>query len=146
MQLSTWSTYGKSSPVCKTMACRYTPPSANLDSMLTSTIFTPWTTRCRSSGISLPTTQRKLRKFLGLVNFYHRFLPSCAQILHPVHDLLKTAPKGNNPFTWTNGSLTAFQDCKEALASASLLVHPQLDALTCILTDASDTAVGAILQ
>ena len=42
----------------------------------------------------LPTTQRKLRQFLGLVNF---FLPSCAQILQPLHDLLKTAPKGNYP-------------------------------------------------
>ena len=35
----------------------------------------------------LPTTQRKLKQFLGLINFYHRFLPSCAQILQPLHDL-----------------------------------------------------------
>ena len=28
-----------------------------------------------------PNSQRKLREFLGLVNFYHRFLPHCAAIL-----------------------------------------------------------------
>ena len=80
----------------------------------------------------LPPTQRKLRQFLGLVNFYHHFLPSCAQILRPFHDL-KTAPKGNISLEWTDSALKAFKDIKEALASASLLVHLQPDAPTCIL-------------
>jgi hypothetical protein len=35
-----------------------------------------------------PTTHRKLREFLGLVNFYHRYIPDCADILHPLNDLL----------------------------------------------------------
>ena len=30
---------------------------------------------------SQPSTQRKLRQFLGLVNFYHRFIPHCAHTL-----------------------------------------------------------------
>ena len=42
--------------------------------------------------------------------------------------------------------MTAFQDSKETLAAASLLVHPQPDAPTCILAGASDTAVEAVLQ
>jgi len=76
--------------------------------------------------------------FLG----YHVDQHGWAQILQPLHDLLKTAPKGNT----TDSALTAFKDIKEALASASFLVHPQPDAPTCILTDASNAAVGAILQ
>ena len=28
-----------------------------------------------------PQTQQKLREFLGLINFYHRFIPHCAQAL-----------------------------------------------------------------
>jgi cytoskeleton-associated protein 5 len=40
----------------------------------------------------------------------------------------------------------AFHQIKEALAKASLLVYPKADAPTCIITDASDTAVGAVLQ
>ncbi|XP_064463405.1 uncharacterized protein LOC135374343 [Ornithodoros turicata] len=36
----------------------------------------------------LPSTRRKLREYLGLVNFYRRFIPHCAQILEPLHNLL----------------------------------------------------------
>ena len=36
-----------------------------------------------------PTTLRKLREFLGLVNFYHRFIPRCATILTPLNSMLK---------------------------------------------------------
>ena len=87
-----------------------------------------------------------MREFLGLVNFYHRFVPSCAQILQPLHDLLKTAPKGTAPLAWTDDATAAFQAAKDALANATLLVHPQPEAPTCILTDASSSAVGAVLQ
>ena len=41
-----------------------------------------------------PNTKRKLREFLGLVNFYHRFIPQCARILLPINNLLKTT-QGN---------------------------------------------------
>ena len=37
-----------------------------------------------------PTTRRKLREFLGLVNFYHCFVPHCADILLPLNSLLFT--------------------------------------------------------
>ena len=57
----------------------------------------------------LPPTQRKLRQFLGLVNFYHHFLPRCAQVLQPLHDLLKTAAKGNTSLEWTASAMAAFK-------------------------------------
>ena len=38
-----------------------------------------------------PNTPRKLREFLGLVNFYHRFIPHCAHKLRPLHNLLTTS-------------------------------------------------------
>ena len=41
---------------------------------------------------------------------------------------------------------SAFNCSKDALAAASLLYHPQLEAPTCIIVDASDRAVGAVLQ
>ena len=67
----------------------------------------------------LPSTQRKLRQLLGFVNFYHRFLPSCAQTLQPLHDLLKGAPKGNTPLSWTPAATTAFHSVKDAFADSS---------------------------
>ena len=43
-----------------------------------------------------PPTRRKLREFLGLVNFYHRFIPHCADILQPLHTLLASAHNNHN--------------------------------------------------
>ena len=90
-----------------------------------------------------PTTQRKLRRFIGFVNFYHRFLPHCANLMQPLHDLLDSAKQ---TVIWTDTALAAFHAAKEALAKATLLSYPQRDAPTLLMTDASDTAVGAVLQ
>ena len=92
-----------------------------------------------------PTTHRKLREFLGLVNFYHRFIPGCADILHPLNDLLSAKDCTKN-VQWNDDAISAFVAIKEALANATLLSHPKPDAPTSIVTDASDIAVGAILQ
>lgn len=92
-----------------------------------------------------PTTQRKLREFLGMINFYHRFIPHCADILRPLHTLL-TATKHKTPLNWTDTTLKAFNDIKQASNDASLLSYPKPDAPTNIMTDTSNTAVGAVLQ
>ena len=36
-----------------------------------------------------PTTAHELRRFLGFINYYHRFIPNCAKILLPLHDHLR---------------------------------------------------------
>ena len=91
-----------------------------------------------------PTSQRKLREFVGLVNFYRRFIPHGATLLQPLNLLLcKSTPK---TLIWSEAATSAFNAIKEALASATLLVHPEAEAPTCIMTDASETAVGAVLQ
>jgi len=48
--------------------------------------------------------------------------------------------------TWDENTLKAFNDIKKAMADASLLAYPQPDASTNIMTDASNNAVGAVLQ
>ena len=93
-----------------------------------------------------PQTPRQLRRFLGLVNFYHRFIPHCADFMQPLHALLSTGKSKSHKLTWTNAALIAFTTTKEALAKASLLSYPKPDAPICLMTDASDTAVGAVLQ
>ena len=93
-----------------------------------------------------PNTQQQLRKFLGLVNFYHRFIPNGATILQPLHSLLKRTKHPSDMLEWTNNTSAAFHKVKDALADASLLIHPTADAPTSIMTDVSDVAVGAVLQ
>ena len=93
-----------------------------------------------------PTSLRKLRTFLGLVNFYHRFIPNCASILEPINSLLCHPAGKDHQLSWTDAATIAFNTIKEALATTALLTHPKPFAPTCIMTDASDMAVGAVLQ
>ena len=93
-----------------------------------------------------PTTQRKLREFLGLVNFYHRLIPHCAETLQPLNELLSGSKDSTKELPWNDTAAAAFTATKEALANVALLSHPKLDAPTCMMTDASDVAVGAVLQ
>ena len=94
----------------------------------------------------LPTTRRKLREFLGLVNFYHRFLPNCACIVSPLNKLLGTSVGENKELVWSEDATAAFNRIKDTLADATLLTHPKPGAPLVIATDASDVAVGAVLQ
>ena len=93
-----------------------------------------------------PSTLHQLRTFLGLVNFYHRFIPKCAAILTTLNALLKTTATNSRALQWTPPATTAFNDIKEALANATLLVHPKPNAPLNVMTDASDVAIGAVLQ
>lgn len=90
-----------------------------------------------------PQSCRQLRTFLGLINFYHRFIPGCARILHPLNSLLTSTTEH---LTWDNTATQAFVGIKEALAEATLLVHPKPNALISLATDASDSTIGAVLQ
>ena len=93
----------------------------------------------------LPDSQRKLRQFIGLVNFYHRFLPHGAELMQPLHALLTSKPKSQT-IVWHDTTLAAFNATKDALANATLLCYPMPNAPTCLMTDASNIAVGAVLQ
>ena len=92
-----------------------------------------------------PCSLRKLREFLGLVNFYRRFIPSCADILQPLTDILVDKSK-NKKIELSHDQLASFDSIKSSLAKAALLAHPQAGAPLCLVTDASNAAVGAVLQ
>ena len=91
-----------------------------------------------------PRSVKALQRFLGLVNFYRRFLPNIAATMRPLTDALAGAPR---QLTWTEDMTTAFERTKHRLASAALLFHPVSGADLQINTDASTKAiVGAIHQ
>ena len=90
-----------------------------------------------------PATQWKLREYLGLINFYRRFLPDGAKLLLPITNLLSGKGNTNAPIIWSSTAEAAFEQSKASLAQATMLHHPRHDAPT---TDASDHAVGAVLQ
>ena len=89
---------------------------------------------------------QKLQQLLGLVNFYHRFVKNCVRIIKPLNDLSTTVKDNVRKLQWNDQATEAFTNIKQALATATLLFHPKQDAPTSIMTDASDHAVGAVLQ
>ena len=90
-----------------------------------------------------PTTIKGLQQFLGMVNYYHRFVPRAASIIQPL--FAATAGKAKI-VEWSPEMEAAFGSVKEALAAATMLVHPQEGAPTAITVDASCVAVGAVLE
>ena len=89
-----------------------------------------------------------------MVNYYHRFIPQCAAKLTPLNNLLTAAidshtrlsPKSNFELKWDEYADSAFSESKQILANATLLVHPDPMAQLNITCDASDVAVGGVLQ
>ena len=90
-----------------------------------------------------PDTVKGLQEFVGMINFYHRFVPNAASILQPLYSA--TASKSKD-LQWSDAMVQAFQNAKEALANATMLTHPRCNAPTSLTVDASDLAVGAVLQ
>ena len=92
-----------------------------------------------------PNSLRKIREFLGLVNFYRRFLPHAADILQPLTDLLAGKVK-NKCIQLTARELQAFEEAKSSLIHITMLAHLDISVPLCVTSDASDVAVGGVLQ
>jgi cleavage and polyadenylation specificity factor subunit 1 len=93
-----------------------------------------------------PTTVRELQIFLGLINFYRRFLPAAARILLPLTDALRGNRAATEPLQWTPAMEEAFQAAKRCLAEATWLAHPHPRARLALHVDASASHVGAALH
>nr|VZI08247.1 unnamed protein product [Spirometra erinaceieuropaei] len=86
-----------------------------------------------------PTSNRQLQRFIGMVNFYRRLLPNCADLMLPLTNML-SGPKG--PFELTGEALTAFERIRNSLADATLLTHPAPEAQLSLMVDASTVALS----
>lgn len=95
-----------------------------------------------------PTTVKELRRYLGMLNFYRRFIPHAAETLIPLYDLLTKHNKlsKNAPLHWTVEAERSFNQAKNALANVTLLAYPAPGAELTLAADASDIAIGAVLQ
>ena len=93
-----------------------------------------------------PTVFKELLAFLGVIDFYDRFIPAAAQLLHPLYSALVGRPTRTSPVKWSTPMDKVFHDAKTAQASATLLVHPHQDAPMAVTVDASDLAIGGVLK
>jgi hypothetical protein len=93
-----------------------------------------------------PPTVKHLQAFLGLFNFYRRFIPAAAKIVQPLTRALRGGPKGSTPLVWLAAMRDTFSAARQALSSLAVLVHPAPGAELSLVTDASATHVGAAIQ
>ena len=90
-----------------------------------------------------PASVKQLQEFLGTCNFYRRYVRGFAEVALPLTAALAGSPK---LLVWSDSMELAFNRLKLSLAEATLLHHPVSGAQLSLHTDASATAVGAVLQ
>ena len=90
-----------------------------------------------------PLTTKNLQRFLGMLNFYHRFISGAAALMAPLYEAASAKQKLPD---WTNQLSNTFAQTQRAFAQVTLLHHPMKNALTALTVDASDKDVGGVLE
>ena len=99
----------------------------------------------------LPRTVTQLRGFLGLTNYYSGYVPHYAELAAPLLAKLQLnridGKKGSKkPVIWSPEEAEAFEHLKTALAERLELFRVEPDKPFVLRADASDKAVGAVLE
>ena len=92
--------------------------------------------------MKVPENLRDIQCFLGMLVYYRQFVPDFSTIAKPLVLLLR----GKVKFCWGESQQKAFTLLKNSLSLAPLLAYPDFDKPFFIQTDASLTALGAVLS
>ena len=84
----------------------------------------------------------QLRSFLGLLNYYRKFLPNLARVVQPLNVLLQKDRK----WVWFQDCELAMTEAKGLLTSANVLVHYDATLPLKLATDASPYGLGAVIS
>jgi hypothetical protein len=90
-----------------------------------------------------PKDVQQVRQFLGLTNYFRKFIKDYAGTANPLVKL--THKTANVQKQWSKEHTEAFEALKEALVSAPLLVHPDYSKPFELVSDASLIGTGAVL-
>ena len=93
-------------------------------------------------SFSVPQTLTDVRSFLGIVNYYHRFVPDLGTLAEPLYYLMKK----NVHFSWNEQCQAAFEKIKVLLVSSPTLRFPDFTREFIICCDASDVGLGVVLS
>ena len=89
-----------------------------------------------------PPNVAELKDFLGLLNYYNRFLSRLSSALQLLHVLLEK----NNTWKWQREQKRAFLEVKQKLLDSSVLTHYDLQNPVRLTCDASPYGVGACVS
>lgn len=89
-----------------------------------------------------PNNVTEVRAFVGMCNYYAKFVPRLSEILNPLYDLVKK----NTVFRWTRETEESMRLAKKKLASSEVLVHYDPQKQVRLACDASQKGIGAVLM
>ena len=89
-----------------------------------------------------PENLQQLRSYLGLLNYYGRFIPNLATVAHPLHKLLRDDVQ----WDWSAECAKAFAATKQALVSSDVLIHYDPSLPISLAGDASAYGLGAVIS
>lgn len=89
-----------------------------------------------------PQNVNQLRSYLGLLNYYGRFIPNLSTLLKPLHELLRQGKK----WEWSETCQLAFANSKKALLNSEVLTHFDPALPLQLACDASPYGVGAVVS
>ena len=95
------------------------------------------------SNYPVPKTKRQVRAFLGLGNFYNRFIPDFGSKAAPLTELIRKDKP--DKVQWTALTDKAYNDLKTDLTSDRMLSPPDITKPFILRCDASGSGVGAVL-
>ena len=90
----------------------------------------------------VPESKKNIQQFLGLANYYRRFIKDFGTTAKPLQWLLEK----NIAFEWTQQCQGAFDHLRKCLMTTPILAFPDHSRHFMLDTDASDTGIGAILS
>lgn len=91
----------------------------------------------------IPKTATEIKRFLGLLGYYRKFIPDFARIIKPMTQCLKKGSK----ITFNDPKyIDCFEKCKSLLTNDPILQYPDFSKDFVLTTDASNFAIGAVLS
>lgn len=92
--------------------------------------------------MAIPRDVKGIRRLLGSLNYYRRFVPEMAECMVPLNNLLKKGSK----LVITPAMENNIKRCMARLQDEPVLAFPDFSKLFTVTTDASDYALGAVLS
>jgi hypothetical protein len=92
-------------------------------------------------NLSLPRSKKDIQSFLGTIKFIRRFIENFVELTKHINSMLRK----NSEVKWTDKSNHSFNDIKEAIMIAPVLISPDFAKEFYIFSFASKDTIAAVL-
>lgn len=104
-----------------------------------------------------PKTVNEVRKLMGFLNYYRRYIANISAMAKPIYDLVKTSEggtigvsakhkkNGSQKVSWTQTHQAALEQLLSHLTRAPVMAYPDATRPYILHTDASENGLGAVL-